>query len=127
MFHVKLKAMKSNEIRFCGICELFSGRAILALPLVGSDAWTSYLPLRIRKTCVYFLCEVCVPISVVAYVGKPDIVTLRRCVVYEASSFVAFHSDFRDVVLSHYAQCFLRYDFLKKEYRIVLVFPCKVR
>lgn len=118
--------MKKGEIRFGRVHGLFSGRAFLELPVMCQDVWTSYCPLEIRKTHVYLLCEVYVPLSAMLHTYPSNLDVLRRGVVSEASFFVRIRSELRHCVLSHYAQCFLRYDSRVKEYHVVLVFPCKV-
>lgn len=113
-----------SEVRLGRVHGLFFGRAF-DRPF-NSEVWTVYAPLVVRKSRIYFLCEVFVPLSLLVHQGKPDIDALRRSVVSEGSFFVRIRSAYRSFVLGHYAFCALRYDRLAKEYHLVLVFPCKV-
>lgn len=121
--------MKKNEIRLVCVHGLFKGRSFLERcserPLFNPEFWTFYSPLVLRKTYTYFICEVIVPMSLFVYVGKPSVVTLRRCVVSEVSSFVRYDSHFSSMLCDHYAFCALRYESDVKEYRCVIAFPCK--
>lgn len=123
---VILKIMIKNEIRLGRVHGLFSGRAFLELPVMCPDVWTLYSQGKIRKSHVYLLCEVYVPLAAMLHTYPSCLDVLRRSVVSEASFFVRIRTELRHIVMSHFVQCFLRYDSRLKEYHIVLVFPSKV-
>lgn len=117
--------MKKSEIRFGRVRGLVYGRAFLQASY-SPEVWTLYSQGQIRKSCVYLVCEVFVPLAAMLHTYPSCLDVLRRSVVSEASFFVCIRSELRHIVSSHFLHCFLRYDSSLKEYHTVLIFACKV-
>lgn len=124
------KIMNNSEVRLARVCGLYSGRVLADRYVGGSffspEVWTLYNPIFLRKSHVYCMFEVYVPLSSCLNLGRPNISLLRRTVISAASYCVVYRSGYSRLLLSHYAFCALRYNRNAKEYHCVIAFRCNI-